>query len=181
MQQAMTAKRTQLKKFQALQSMFQDHNSSLLRFLTRRLSDPHEAEDIAQDAYHNLLRMDAPEELENARAYLFQTAANLAQNRMRKQRRQDHYQHSVVAEADEDSGLDTASAEKTAAAQLELEKVMAAVELLPEKCRRVFTMSRAEHKSYPQISEELGISVSTVEKHLIKALDHLRKQLSGAP
>lgn len=168
------------KSVQFLQSMFRDHNAALLRFLTRRLSNPDEAEDIAQDAYHNLMRLDSPEDLENAKAYLFQTAANLALNRIRKQRRQDHYSQTVTAEADGDSGLNTIDPEQAAAAQKELQQVLAAVEQLPEKCRRAFMLSRAEHKSYTEISQQLGVSVSTVEKYLIKALAHLRKQLSTA-
>lgn len=164
-----------------LQTMFRDHNTSLLRFLTRKLSNPDEAEDIAQDAYHNLLRMNPSVDLENAKAYLFQTAANLALNRMRKQRRQTHYAQTVVAEADNDSGLTTTSPEQVTSAQIELERVLAAIDNLPEKCRRAFQMSRSEHKSYSEISAELGVSVSTVEKYMIRSLEHLRKQLAQNP
>ncbi len=164
-----------------LQTMFRDNNASLLRFLSRKLSEPHDAEDIAQDAYHNLLRMDPPVELENARAYLFQTAANLALNRMRKIRRQHHYAQTIQAEDDGDRGLTTTSPEQVTSAQIELEKVMAAIDQLPEKCRKAFLMSRSEHKNYTEISQALEVSVSTVEKYMIKALAHLRKQLAEAP
>ncbi len=168
------------KRIRFLQSMFREHHGSLLRFLASKLSDPHEAEDIAQDAYHNLLRMNSPEVLENARAYLFQTAANLALNRMRKQRRQQRYTQTVMAEADNDSGLTTTSPEQAVGAQIELQRIVAAVDELPDKCRTAFLMSRSEHKSYNEISEALGVSVSTVEKYLIRALHHLRAQLTPA-
>jgi len=161
-----------------LQTMFRDNNASLLRFLSRKLSEPHEAEDIAQDAYHNLLRMNPPVELDNARAYLFQTAANLALNRMRKIRRQYHHAQTVLAEADGDSGLTTTSPEQVASAQIELGRVLASIDQLPDKCRRAFLMSRSEHKNYTEISQALEVSVSTVEKYIIKALQHLRKQLA---
>lgn len=162
-----------------LQTMFRDNNASLLRFLSRKLSEPHEAEDIAQDAYHNLLRMDPTVELDNARAYLFQTAANLALNRMRKIRRQHHHAQTVLAEADGDRGLTTTSPEQVASAQIELGRVLASIDQLPDKCRRAFLMSRSEHKNYTEISQALGVSVSTVEKYMIKALQHLRKQLAN--
>lgn len=163
------------KSVQFLQGLFRDHNTSLLRFLTRRLSDPDDAEDIAQDAYHNLLRMETPENLENARAYLFQTAANLALNRIRKRGRQRQYAQTLQAQEDTDRGLITTTPEQVVGAQIELQRVLDAVEELPEKCRKAFLMSRSEHKSYTQISKELGVSVSTVEKYLIKSLDHLRR------
>ncbi len=157
-----------------LQSIFQEHNSGLLRFLTAKLADPHEAEDIAQDAYHNLLRAKAPEQLENARAYLYKTAANLALNRMRKQRRQQHCEWRLSGEAN--GRGDAVSPEQAVCAQYELDAVLAAVNQLPESVRRAFLLSRAEGKSYREISTELGVSVSTVEKYLIRALAHLRRQ-----
>ena len=162
-----------------LQTMFREHNASLLRFLTRKLANPDDAEDIAQDAYHNLLRKKPTGQLENAKAYLFQTAANLALNRMRKIRRQEHHAQVVIAEADNESGLSTTSPEQVTNAQIELEKVLASIDDLPEKCRRAFLMSRSEHKTYTEISQTLGVSVSTVEKYMITALEHLRHQLSA--
>ncbi|RPD41236.1 RNA polymerase sigma-70 factor [Chitinophaga barathri] len=48
---------------------------------------------------------------------------------------------------------------------------------MPEKCREVFYLSRKKHLSYQHIAEQLGISVSTVEKHMVKALKILRSRL----
>lgn len=48
---------------------------------------------------------------------------------------------------------------------------------MPEKCREVFYLSRKEHLSYQHIADQLGISVSTVEKHMVKALRILRSRL----
>lgn len=165
------------KSAQFVQALFRENNRSLLSFLSYKLSNATDAEDIAQDAYHNLLRVESPENLENAKAYLFQTASNLALNRLRKQRRQRHYAQQVALQPDDDKGLVTISPEKEVNAKIELEKVLKAIDTLPEKCRRAFLMSRSEHKSYTVISQELGVSVSSVEKYLIKALEHLRVHL----
>lgn len=48
---------------------------------------------------------------------------------------------------------------------------------LPTKCRQVFNLSRYENKSNKEIALELNISVSTVEKHIGKALKVLRNNL----
>lgn len=50
---------------------------------------------------------------------------------------------------------------------------------LPEKCKEVFLLSRDYDLSYRDISLQLGISVSTVEKHISKALKILRYNLSA--
>ena len=52
-----------------------------------------------------------------------------------------------------------------------------AIALLPEKTRMIFQLSRKEHLSNKEISEKLNISIKTVEFHITKTLQHLRKHL----
>ena len=51
-----------------------------------------------------------------------------------------------------------------------------AIKNLPEKCSEVFHLSRIEGLSNPDIAKKLGISVSTVENQIYKALKILKKQ-----
>lgn len=51
------------------------------------------------------------------------------------------------------------------------------VEGLPPQCRKVFLKSRFEGKRYQEIAEDMGISIKTVETHLVKALSIIRKGL----
>jgi RNA polymerase sigma-70 factor (ECF subfamily) len=62
-------------------------------------------------------------------------------------------------------------------AELE-EKVLQAIDNLPEKCKRVFKMSRVDEKKYEEIASELKISVNTVKCHMKNALLKLRDELS---
>jgi RNA polymerase sigma-70 factor (ECF subfamily) len=50
-----------------------------------------------------------------------------------------------------------------------------ALESMPEKRKRVFYLSRRDHLTYQEIAEREGISVKTVEYHISKALQELRK------
>ena len=52
-----------------------------------------------------------------------------------------------------------------------------ALDKMPDKTRRIFIMSRYEGKSYPTIAQETGLSVKSVEFHISKALNLLRKEL----
>ena len=74
-----------------LTSLFLKYQADLLRFIAYKFGDHHDAEDIVQDAFHNILRIDSPENLENPRAYLYQSAHNIALNRIRKNQRHDSY------------------------------------------------------------------------------------------
>lgn len=52
------------------------------------------------------------------------------------------------------------------------------VETLPVKCREVFKLSRTHNKSNKEIAQTLGITEKAVEKHITKALKHLRASLN---
>lgn len=58
-----------------------------------------------------------------------------------------------------------------------LEHINELVGEMPDVRRRVFVMSRQYHMSHKQIAESLGISVNTVETHIMLALRYLREQL----
>ncbi|MCF3108122.1 RNA polymerase sigma-70 factor [Niabella sp. CC-SYL272] len=51
------------------------------------------------------------------------------------------------------------------------------ISMLPDKCRTAFLLSRNEDLSYKDISGFMGISISTVEKHISKALRLLKSNL----
>ncbi|HEY6529795.1 MAG TPA: sigma-70 family RNA polymerase sigma factor [Cellvibrionaceae bacterium] len=136
---------------------------------------PQDAEDIVQDAFHNILRANNIEQLENPKAYLYKTASNLALNRLRKHR---HYPQPILLEEahDSEAGHDI-SPERHLLAQHELSRLQAALNQMPEKYRRTFLLSRIQNKTYKEISEQLNIAESTVEKHIIKVLKCLREHL----
>ncbi|MGH2645834.1 MAG: RNA polymerase sigma factor [Chitinophagaceae bacterium] len=52
------------------------------------------------------------------------------------------------------------------------------VDKLPEKCRKVFELSRYEMKTHKEIAAMLGISEKTVENHITKALHLLKDNLN---
>ncbi len=57
------------------------------------------------------------------------------------------------------------------------QKIQIAIDLLPEKCKKVFVKSRIEGLKNKEISSELNISLKTVENHMSKALRHMRLHL----
>jgi RNA polymerase sigma-70 factor (ECF subfamily) len=65
---------------------------------------------------------------------------------------------------------DAADPETTLVARDELKRLRAVVEALPTQQRRVFTLRKVYALPPAEIAERLGLSVSTVEKHLVKAV-----------
>jgi len=56
-------------------------------------------------------------------------------------------------------------------------RVKELVENLPPQCRKAFLMSRFEGMRYKEIAAEMGVSIKTVDTHLVKALKFIRRGL----
>jgi RNA polymerase sigma factor (sigma-70 family) len=154
-------------------SLFESHYADLRAQIAYRFKKQHQdVDDILQDAFHNILRSDNIEHLENPKAYLYQAASNLALNRIRKQK---HHQNYLMSQ--DFDRVEEVSPEQIVISRRALADVCESLETFPEKYRRTFLLSRVEGKTYKEISVELNIAESTVEKHIIKTLKFLRDRL----
>lgn len=99
------------------------------------------------------------------RAYLFTIARNLIIDNARRDK---------VVSFETIADLELLQAENSVEAQLHareaLRQIEAIVETLPPQCRRVFVLRRIHERSMIEIAAEMSLSVSTVEKHLAKAI-----------
>jgi RNA polymerase sigma-70 factor (ECF subfamily) len=124
---------------------------------------------VAQESY--LRAFDAQqsgEELRSPKAFLFRIAKNIALNELGRKSRQltDYIEDSAQPDV---LGADS-SAEERVIAQERLTLYCQAVATLPPQCRRAFLLRKVYGLSHKDIGEQLGISVSTVEKHIASGL-----------
>lgn len=166
-------------KKEFIDGLISSHRSSLERFLTRKLNNPDDAADVAQDAFLRLYRLDHPEQLDNARAFLFQVASNMAIDQLRRQTLHNRYLRSEQGTVDSESGAvgTEVSPEHIISAQETLAHIYQAVDSMPLKCRQAFLLHRTRGLSYSDIAQEMGVSVSSVEKYILQALKHCRAEL----
>ena len=69
-----------------LEEVFTNHAQGLVRFLYRKVKNWEDAEDIAQNAFIRIQRLTQTGELDNPKAYLYQTASNLAIDKIRREK-----------------------------------------------------------------------------------------------
>lgn len=167
-----------LHQFIAIQQWADLYGAELLRFLARRLACRHTAEDLLQETYLRCLEK-PPEALENPRAYLYRVAGNLAVDHFRRHNRRSEHE---ALDLDEE-GLEIADAgqdvETMVFSRQQVEQLKQAVEELSPRCREVFILHKFEHLSYAEVAAKLGISESTVVKHMVAALAHCRRRVLG--
>lgn len=153
--------------------LFRAHNSALIAFLRTRLSSASEAQEVAQEAYTRLLRMDDPGRIQQPKAFLFRTAANLASDRIRKR--------SVRLEAPLDDlfmdWLESPGPERRALLADEMRVIREALRELPAKTSRAFVMHLIQDMSFSTISQSMGVTERMVRYHVARALAHCRQRL----
>jgi RNA polymerase sigma-70 factor, ECF subfamily len=152
---------------------FFSYQKDLMQFFTYKIGCAETAADLTQETYLRIIHHADADRIENRRAYLFHIANNLAIDYLRSQSRQSQRDAGPVtdlipcSQPEPETVLDD---------RQQLEFLERAIYDLPPKCREVFLLSRVEGKSYTEISIELAISPRTVESHIRKALDQIRKQ-----
>ncbi|GHF16065.1 hypothetical protein GCM10017044_07920 [Kordiimonas sediminis] len=154
-----------------------ENRSVLYAWLRRKIGDPEQAEDIVQQVFVRALGYAKTNHVENARALLFKIAANLAVNEFRRKSREAR--HIVHLDQDDQPISEMGATDTTPEGELEnkqrLSELKATIDRMPERQRKAFVMNRFEGKTYQEIAEVFGVSVSTIEKDFIGALRKLRE------
>jgi len=149
----------------AVLDLYHNHAAELRRFVRRRLG-PQEAEDIVQDTYVQMLQRGPGSMVASPRAYLFTIAANLTVDHMR--RAGTRPSHCELDDADFAIGGGDFS--------MEVRSLQDALSELPASCREAFLLHRLMGLNYPQIAAQLGVSVRTIDRYMIRAWRHVRQK-----
>lgn len=160
-----------------LDALFRRRAPALLRFLSRR-AGREEAQDLAQEVFLRLTNAADGRVLQKPEAYLTRIAQNLLRNRAKNVRDRREREHAVL-EPERHAANDGDPHLVLEARQL-LERHEAAVLKLKPKTREVYLRHRLDGESYAQIAAALGIGVSAVEKHMMKAIAAVDRSL-GRP
>jgi RNA polymerase sigma-70 factor (ECF subfamily) len=156
----------------------------LFSFFTRRVTDRSEAEDLTQEVFARLMRQTHQPAGQNIQAYVFVTAANLLKDRNRRQVRHKASAHWDIDQANdslraEPNLIEERNPERVLLGKETLQEFLKALEGLSERTRDIFILSRIERMHQGDIAKLFGISVSAVEKHVMKALSQIGKRLAG--
>jgi RNA polymerase sigma factor (sigma-70 family) len=154
-----------------LGKLFLAHRRELQSYLTRRLRDREMAADLTQEAFLRFVEQGAGAAVVHDRSYLYRTAQNLAIDHVRRGERQRT--HAVAHEDIADIPEDRPNPEEALEGRQRLDLLRAAVQQLPDRTREIFVLHRIEALTYDEVAARLGISESSVQKHLAKALQQI--------
>ena len=153
--------------------LYKDTHKILYNFILRRTSSKHDAQDLTQEAYLRLIRVDKKELILQPKAYLFQIASNLVyEHRIKNNKSIEKYTVSIEDTSDEFEGVNLEHDNEIADALVSLGKV---VSELPPIYRSVLLLRKRDGFSHKQIAKKLDISIHTVRKYMTKAIAQCRK------
>jgi RNA polymerase sigma factor (sigma-70 family) len=158
----------------ALRDLLLSDYRGLDRQLTRRLGSADFASDVLQETYLRLEGMNDLGPVRSPKAYLFRIALNIANDRRRAESRR-----LTVDEVDclLDIPDDRPDAAQVIEDRSEVNLLRRAIAELPERRRRVLTLSRIEGLPNREIAKRLGVTVRTIETDLKQAVEHCAHRL----
>jgi RNA polymerase sigma-70 factor (family 1) len=154
--------------------LFRRYHQALCSHAVRYVYSKETAEDLVSDVFCKFWKTKAYENITSSyRYYLFRCVRNEAYNylRLEFQKLEDIDMALITEEASSQRPDQIIQFEEV------LHKVEDLVAQLPPQCRKVFLLNRFEGKKYQDIAAELGLSIKTVEVHIVKALGIIRKGL----
>ena len=139
-----------------LEKLFKQHYRQMYRLATMLLHDDAESKDVVHDIFAHLLRNSQDLREDTAESYLLTSVRNRCLNVIRSRQIQERVEHLYLLDLDTYKGID----------QLE-----------PPVCRDIIMQHFRDGITFKEIANRLGVSETTVYKHLRRALNQLRTQL----
>ncbi|QTD57482.1 RNA polymerase sigma factor [Parasphingorhabdus cellanae] len=162
----------QLAKFARL------YDTALTRYFAKRGCQDATVQDLVQEVFIRLAKRSVERVIENPEAYLMQTASSVWNDHLRYRQRRNHNDH---IEYDEEMHAGEAfSPARVLEGKQEIERLMEALQQLPPRTRQAYLLCRVEGMKRKTAAERMGISVSGIEKHLMKATLYIAR-LFGDP
>lgn len=158
----------------AFELLFHFYYPGLVMYSTQFTTDRTEAEEIVQDFFvrfwqrHQLVSL-----TDSLKSYLFLSVKNGSLNYLKHKKVEEKYIRQMTELSNHHLVYDP---DLYLSSELQ-EKVKNAIDLLPEKCREIFIMSRIRGLKNEEIADDLHISKRTVETQISKALKVLRVEL----
>lgn len=161
-----------------IDDLFRRYRHSLQKYLNRLTHDTGESEEIIQETYLRLIRVDKLDRLDaKARSYIFSIATNLLRDRWRYDRARLRDRH--VSVADMDFPSDSPLLEQLVDWDKALCIVRSCLQELQPRTQQVFVLHAVEGLAFAEIAGVLGVSGKTVKRDFAMALELCQQRLKA--
>lgn len=163
----------------AFYQIFQKFHKAILYFAKKVLigTDQAEAEEIVQDIFVKLYeKRKSFKTLNSIKGFLYISTKNACFDRFAKEKvRKNRFEKYIQNFSEFEDNILQQIIDTELISQLGAE-----IDMLPEKCRIIMRKFLDEDKNAAEISQELGISISTVKNQRLRAISIIKKRLGSA-
>jgi RNA polymerase sigma-70 factor (ECF subfamily) len=149
-----------------VQQLYRHHHQWLRSWLRRKLGCSFRAEDLAHDTFMRLLARDEAVEIQEPRAFLTTVAQRVLFNHYRREQVERAYLEALAAMPE----AAVPSPEERILLLETLCEIDCLLDGLPVPVRRAFLYAQLDGMAHAEIAERLAVSVSTVKRHLVRAM-----------
>ncbi len=163
---------------QFVQSAFHKYAADLHRFLLRRVGRPSDADDLAQEVFMRLLRVEQAERVRKPLAYLYGIASHVVHEfRIREEQDRVSYDSAAVKHVTENPPqLSQDDIAEHLHLQQQLERALLRI---PPGQRAVLLLVKRDGLSHEEAAKAAGLTVQTVEKYMVNAKARLKLDWEG--
>ena len=159
----------------ALDHVFRHEYGKIISILVHKFgpNNLEKVEDVVQDACIKTLKRKKTSEIKDLKNYISVAVRNLSLKKLQSAKKRKEFQEDKMQSAE-------LSREDFLIQEENKERLQQAVNVLPNKSKRVFELCVLECIKYKNAAEVLDISINTVKFHLKKSFKILRLELQDA-
>lgn len=159
----------------AFSQLFHAWKGKLYGFLLDLTHAEAKAEDMVQDIFAKVWqRRGQLEDITNFSAYLFRMAQNHAIDQLRRLSRESAFLASLAGSESPSSSPEDSLLKKEV-----LSLIQQAIETLPPRQKEIYHLHQQQGLKHEEIAIRLGLSISTVQNHMFRALENIRTYLNA--
>jgi len=140
------------------------YEPGLRRWIRARFSAIRDVDDLIQETFTRILKIHESGPIPNPQAFLFVVSRNLAINKLQRM----GFEYASETEKLDPFELadEMVGPFESAALQEEIDQLVAAIQSLPDRCRRVMTLKKIHGLTQKEVATKLGVSEHTVEAQI---------------
>ncbi len=164
----------------SLDAFVRRYQAPLTRFAARFLQDSEAAQDVVQETFLQVVRHPGRMlDIENYHNWLLRVARNLSISHLRRKARSKKHVEALATRLSADAPAREAAESKALEEEERRGRIRAEIDRLSPRHREVLLLKVQEEKSYREISEITGFSVTNVGYILHQAMKELSRRFDS--
>jgi RNA polymerase sigma factor (sigma-70 family) len=147
----------------------------LTSYFEKRIRESYDIDDLVQEVFIRLAHRPNFANIEYLEGYVFQVAANVIRDRLRRRAVRHASEHEPLENCELPSN--DFSPERVLQGRQLVDRALGALSELPARTRHVFVLRLYEGMKQEEIAASLQISVESVRFHLRRAKEHMARRL----